>query len=132
MPAGRNAPCPCGSGKKHKKCCLPARSGKDFDSYADLRMTEGLLASRILRFARTRFGEEVGQEASIDFHLHREDLVGERRHHIDGQVHVWILRHGLAHVQTLPKAEAQRRVGMAHTSARLHGYPLQFTIEQEE
>jgi tetratricopeptide (TPR) repeat protein len=21
---GRNAPCPCGSGKKHKKCCLPA------------------------------------------------------------------------------------------------------------
>ena len=20
---GRNAPCPCGSGKKHKKCCLP-------------------------------------------------------------------------------------------------------------
>jgi hypothetical protein len=21
---GRNAPCPCGSGKKYKKCCLPA------------------------------------------------------------------------------------------------------------
>lgn len=21
---GRNDPCPCGSGKKHKKCCLPA------------------------------------------------------------------------------------------------------------
>jgi SEC-C motif len=20
---GRNAPCPCGSGKKYKKCCLP-------------------------------------------------------------------------------------------------------------
>jgi uncharacterized protein YecA (UPF0149 family) len=20
---GRNEPCPCGSGKKHKKCCLP-------------------------------------------------------------------------------------------------------------
>jgi uncharacterized protein YecA (UPF0149 family) len=20
---GRNDPCPCGSGKKHKKCCLP-------------------------------------------------------------------------------------------------------------
>jgi uncharacterized protein YecA (UPF0149 family) len=21
---GRNEPCPCGSGKKHKKCCLAA------------------------------------------------------------------------------------------------------------
>jgi len=21
---GRNAPCPCGSGRKYKKCCLPA------------------------------------------------------------------------------------------------------------
>lgn len=22
MPIGRNDPCPCGSGKKYKKCCL--------------------------------------------------------------------------------------------------------------
>ena len=22
MPVGKNAPCPCGSGKKYKKCCL--------------------------------------------------------------------------------------------------------------
>jgi len=25
---GRNAPCPCGSGKKYKKCCLPLQDGK--------------------------------------------------------------------------------------------------------
>ena len=24
---GRDDPCPCGSGKKHKKCCLGSRSG---------------------------------------------------------------------------------------------------------
>ena len=24
---GRNAPCPCGSGKKYKKCCLSAQQG---------------------------------------------------------------------------------------------------------
>ena len=24
---GRNAPCPCGSGRKYKKCCLPAAAG---------------------------------------------------------------------------------------------------------
>ncbi|MFN3486913.1 MAG: SEC-C metal-binding domain-containing protein, partial [Planctomycetota bacterium] len=23
MKIGRNQPCPCGSGKKYKKCCLP-------------------------------------------------------------------------------------------------------------
>jgi len=26
--AGRNAPCPCGSGKKYKKCCLSRQVGK--------------------------------------------------------------------------------------------------------
>jgi tetratricopeptide (TPR) repeat protein len=25
---GRNAPCPCGSGKKYKKCCLSRQNGK--------------------------------------------------------------------------------------------------------
>jgi tetratricopeptide (TPR) repeat protein len=25
---GRNAPCPCGSGKKYKKCCLLSQDGK--------------------------------------------------------------------------------------------------------
>ncbi len=89
MAAGRNAPCPCGSGKKYKKCCLPASSAKKFDSYADLRMTEGLLAPRILQFARTRFGEGVVQEASQDFHFHREDLVGDEA---DDQVFIpWFL-----------------------------------------
>lgn len=39
--------------------------------------------------------------------------------------------HGQAYVQTLPKLEAQKRVGLAHTSARLHHYPLLFTLEAE-
>ena len=26
---GRNAPCPCGSGKKYKKCCLLLKTGKE-------------------------------------------------------------------------------------------------------
>jgi tetratricopeptide (TPR) repeat protein len=26
--AGRNAPCPCGSGRKYKHCCLPGQSGQ--------------------------------------------------------------------------------------------------------
>ena len=38
---------------------------------------------------------------------------------------------GNAYVQTLPKPEAQRRINKAHFSARLIGYPLQFTMEPE-
>jgi ATP-dependent Clp protease adaptor protein ClpS len=39
--------------------------------------------------------------------------------------------HGEAHVQTLPKAEAVKRVGLAHMNARLNNYPLTFTIEPD-
>ena len=39
--------------------------------------------------------------------------------------------HGQAYVQTLPKAEAQKRIGLAHISARLNRYPLLFTLEPE-
>lgn len=27
--AGRNDPCPCGSGVKHKRCCLPKREAEE-------------------------------------------------------------------------------------------------------
>lgn len=39
--------------------------------------------------------------------------------------------HGTAYVQTLPKGEAHKRVGMAHVSATLNHYPLHFTAEPE-
>jgi ATP-dependent Clp protease adaptor protein ClpS len=39
--------------------------------------------------------------------------------------------HGSAYVQTLPKPEAQKRIGLAHFSARLNGYPLEFSIQPE-
>lgn len=38
---------------------------------------------------------------------------------------------GAAYVQTLPKSEAQSRVGKAHFAAGLEGYPLRFSIEPE-
>ena len=38
---------------------------------------------------------------------------------------------GAAYVQSLPKSEAQSRVGKAHFAAGLEGYPLYFSIEQE-
>lgn len=38
---------------------------------------------------------------------------------------------GAAYVQTLPKAEAQRRINKAHFAAGLEGYPLHFSMEPE-
>ena len=47
--------------------------------------------------------------------------------------HVTFVAHtaGIAYVQTLPKSEAQKRVGKAHFAASLEGFPLTFTIEPE-
>jgi ATP-dependent Clp protease adaptor protein ClpS len=39
--------------------------------------------------------------------------------------------HGTAHVQTLPKAEAEKRIEAAHTAAKIVGYPLRFSMEPE-
>lgn len=38
---------------------------------------------------------------------------------------------GSAYVQTLPKSEAEKRVGNAHRAAQIEGFPLRFTIEPE-
>lgn len=46
-------------------------------------------------------------------------------------IHVMLVAHytGAAYVQTLPKAEAQKRLGKAHFAAGLEGYPLHFSME---
>jgi ATP-dependent Clp protease adaptor protein ClpS len=38
---------------------------------------------------------------------------------------------GAAHVQTLPKTEALKRINKAHFAAGLDGYPLHFSMEPE-
>lgn len=38
---------------------------------------------------------------------------------------------GSAYVQTLPKVEAQKRIGLAHFSARMNGYPLEFSLKPD-
>ena len=71
---GRNAPCPCGSGKKYKKCCLlkephggyirtagpllrpSERTGTPYDDYLEVFPILGIYEQKILRF------EEDGRE----------------------------------------------------------------------
>ena len=47
--AGRNAPCPCGSGKKHKRCCGDDRTA----------LTERVLPAGRFRFEPGSYGNSV-------------------------------------------------------------------------
>ncbi|MCB5288434.1 MAG: SEC-C domain-containing protein [Candidatus Cloacimonetes bacterium] len=46
----RNAPCPCGSGQKYKKYCLPKEDSQDF-SYRRISQTFQSLTGKLMTFA---------------------------------------------------------------------------------
>jgi hypothetical protein len=76
MKIGRNDPCPCGSGKKYKHCCL-ARGAEVESSPQDLawrrlRRATGSLPTDLLRFADGYFGQAGLLEAWDEFTLWNE------------------------------------------------------------
>jgi hypothetical protein len=85
MKVGRNDPCPCGSGKKYKHCCL-ARDGEAATSPQDLawrRLRRAIesLPTDLLRFADGYFGRAGLLEAWDEFTLWKEvPFDAESRH----------------------------------------------------
>jgi hypothetical protein len=77
---GRNDPCPCGSGRKFKHCCL-----RTFDDEAAartrLRTAEGVLVPALFAYAADQFGDEFFAQAWEEFFLWDSvpDDVGESR-----------------------------------------------------
>ncbi len=79
MWVGRNDPCPCGSGLKHKRCCLtkvrvPASAPAEVDAAAsaravEVRYVQGELEPRILAWAKRELGDDVILPAWEDFIL---------------------------------------------------------------
>jgi tetratricopeptide (TPR) repeat protein len=60
---GRNEPCPCGSGKKYKKCCLPVAD-------AQARLAAVQREHRLLSAERDRLQEEIKDNLSeLTLHL---------------------------------------------------------------
>lgn len=55
---GRNDPCPCGSGKKYKRCCLERQSASH-TLWAQQRDASEQLTQDMLRFAERKFGEQI-------------------------------------------------------------------------
>ena len=64
--AGRNDPCPCGSGKKYKKCCLLTYDTHEFE-YRRWRQIEAGLIGRLMQFASEKLGPQVAGEAWKEF-----------------------------------------------------------------
>ena len=59
MKVGRNQPCPCGSGKKYKKCCLGKEKVSSDLLYTRLGEAHDRLAHRLMRFGLKEYGEEA-------------------------------------------------------------------------
>jgi len=68
---GRNEPCPCGSGRKHKACCLNDAQPSLATRAAQVRRMQSDLESRLLTWARRELGDEAVPAAMEDFTLGR-------------------------------------------------------------
>jgi hypothetical protein len=65
---GRNDPCPCGSGRKFKHCCLRVQDSED-SLRVRLRSAEGALVPALFSYAAQEFGSEFFDEAWDEFFL---------------------------------------------------------------
>ena len=65
---GRNEPCPCGSGRKFKQCCLRAHEAED-SVRGLLRSAEGAVVPALFSYAAREFGREFFDEAWEEFFL---------------------------------------------------------------
>lgn len=70
---GRNDPCPCGSGRKHKHCCLHQRD-TERQTRVRLRQAEARVVPALLEFALDRWGEDFLAGAWEEWALWNEDL----------------------------------------------------------
>ena len=68
---GRNDPCPCGSGKKFKKCCLISQDDSEFQ-YRKFRQLYDTVSRKLTDFAFAVLDEELFLEAWKDFNDHEQ------------------------------------------------------------
>ncbi len=68
MKTGRNEPCPCGSGKKFKKCCyMKEKADMPNLTHHNLRRTADTVAGVLVEYARSSFGPHFIDNAWEDF-----------------------------------------------------------------
>ncbi|GJL74740.1 SEC-C metal-binding domain-containing protein [Nitrosomonas sp.] len=69
MKIGRNDPCPCGSGKKYKQCCLKNQELQQVEDFLwhQIRHVINVLPEKLLKFSSKRFGNAALLEAWAAF-----------------------------------------------------------------
>lgn len=77
MKIGRNAPCPCGSGKKYKKCCLTNENVSNDLLWRRLGEAYDRLSKSLMNHGRQVFGTDGFVETIDEFFLYPEDTVPE-------------------------------------------------------
>ena len=93
----RNAPCPCGSGKKYKKCCL----AKDEAATTSIAVSEGAI-TRALGWLREHYPEESERAIAFEYFgsLEQEqfEALDELPEDLEEKVHLnafeWVLAEG--------------------------------------
>jgi hypothetical protein len=78
MKVGRNQPCPCGSGKKYKKCCLGKEKVSSDLLYRRLGEAHDRLAHRLMRHGLKEFGESALGVALDEFLAWPEDGISDQ------------------------------------------------------
>ncbi len=73
MKTGRNAPCPCGSGKKYKKCCMNKEKAPEDLLWHRLGDAHDRLVNDLLKYTRDSFSDAVFPVAMDEFLMWPED-----------------------------------------------------------
>ena len=64
---GRNDPCPCGSGKKYKRCCLQKQAVRE-SLWSEYRQASDGLTDDLMQFSAAKLGKSV-EDAWQDFNM---------------------------------------------------------------
>ncbi len=100
---GRNDPCPCGSGRKYKKCCQVKVDETDFH-YRRWRLVEAGLIPELLAYALETLGPEAIEDAWSEFHDHEPEDDYDPESPINTSFMPWFLFNWI-HETILPGSE---------------------------
>ncbi len=98
---GRNDPCPCGSGKKFKRCCLGATGDLMEQAARRVRRVQDEIEPRLVAFGRSTFGPDALDRARREFACGHENL-GDAE---DQLFHPWVLYQWTPRGSTMPVAQ---------------------------
>jgi len=106
---GRNDPCPCGSGRKYKQCCLKVQAGDD-TARIRIRRAEGRIVDLMVSYLLEQWGKDFFHEAWEEFFLWEdvpEDITGTQE--FESMFIPWVTTLFVAEAEGLERDEDDER-----------------------